>query len=161
MEENNSKAWDVFSTLEVDENGIPITTPSENVREVIDEEPHQTIKLHRNEIDSGESEDNNGQKIVYESGDESHAIQLPPRKLNLPNEVIGIVKNGVKSTISFNIMVEIDMIPENIIDFLSQSYNIPKKDVVKDIVELSFNEDDAKKILSEGIIKELWKEEGK
>ena len=157
MEENNSKAWDVFSTLEVDENGIPITTPSADTREVVNEEPHQTIKLHRNE--TGE-EDNSGQKmIVYESDDESHAIKLPPRKLNLPNEVIGIVKNGVKSTISFNIMVEIDMIPESIIDFLSQSYNIPKEDVVKDIVELSFNEDDAKEILSRGIIKELWKEE--
>lgn len=156
MEENNSKAWDVFSTLEVDENGIPITTPSEHTREVVNEEPRQTIMLHRNE--TGE-EDNSGQKMIYESGDESHAIKLPPRKLNLPNEVIGIVKNGVKSTISFNIMVEIDMIPESIIDFLSQSYNIPKEDVVKDIVELSFNEDDAKKILSEGIIKELWKEE--
>ena len=156
MEENNSKAWDVFSTLEVDENGIPITTPSESVREVVNEEPHQTIMLHRTEI---EEEDNSGQKMIYESGDESHAIKLPPRKLNLPNEVIGIVKNGVKSTISFNIMVEIDMIPESIIDFLSQSYNIPKEDVVRDIVELSFDEDDAKKILSEGIIKELWKEE--
>lgn len=154
MEENNSKAWDVFSTLEVDENGIPITTPSADTREVINEEPHQTIKLHRNETE----EEYNSQKVVYESDDESHAIKLPPRKLNLPNEVIGIVKNGVKSTISFNIMVEIDMIPESIIDFLSQSYNIPKEDVVKDIVELSFNEDDAKKILSEGIIKELWKE---
>ena len=96
--------------------------------------------------------------MIYEDNDKSHAIKLPPRKLNLPNEVIGIVKNGVKSTISFNIMVEIDMIPESIIDFLSQSYNIPKEDVVKDIVELSFDEDDAKKILSEGIIKELWKE---
>lgn len=156
MEENNSKAWDIYSTLEVDENGIPITTSSADTREVVNEEPHQTIKLHRNE--TGE-EDNNGQKIVYESDDESHAIKLPPRKLNLPNEVIGIVKNGVKSTISFNIMVEIDMIPESIIDFLSQSYNIPKEDVVKDIVELSFNEDDAKEILSRGIIKELWKEE--
>lgn len=157
MEENNSKAWDVFSTLEVDENGIPITTPSADTREVVNEEPHQTIKLHRNE--TGE-EDNNGQKMmIYESDDESHAIKLPPRKLNLPDEVIGIVKNGVKSTISFNIMVEIDMIPESIIDFLSQSYNIPKEDVVRDIVELSFDEDDAKKILSEGIIKELWKEE--
>lgn len=157
MEENNSKAWDVYSTLEVDENGIPITTPSADTREVIREEPRQTIMLHRSEI---EEEDNSGQKMmIYESGDESHAIQLPPRKLNLPNEVIGIVKNGVKSTISFNIMVEIDMIPESIIDFLSQSYNIPKEDVVKDIVELSFNEDDAKKILFEGIIKELWKEE--
>lgn len=156
MEENNSKAWDVFSTLEVDENGIPITTPSEHIREVVNEEPRQTIMLHRNE--TGE-EDNNGQKMmIYESSDESHAIKLPPRKLNLPNEVIGIVKNGVKSTISFNIMVEIDMIPESIIDFLSQSYNIPKEDVVKDIVELSFNEDDAKEILSRGIIKELWKE---
>nr|DAG98001.1 MAG TPA: hypothetical protein [Ackermannviridae sp.] len=155
MEENNSKAWDIYSTLEVDENGIPITTPSESVREVINEEPRQTIMLHRNEIE----EEDNSQKIVYESGDESHAIKLPPRKLNLPNEVIGIVKNGVKSTISFNIMVEIDMIPESIIDFLSESYNIPKEDVVKDIVELSFDEDDAKKILSEGIIKELWKEE--
>lgn len=156
MEENNSKAWDVYSTLEVDENGIPITTPSADTREIINEEPHQTIMLHRNEI---EEEDNSGQKIVYESGDESHATKLPPRKLNLPNEVIGIVKNGVKSTISFNIMVEIDMIPESIIDFLSQSYNIPKEDIVRDIVELSFDEDDAKKILSEGIIKELWKEE--
>lgn len=157
MEENNSKAWDVYSTLEVDENGIPITTPSADTREVINEEPHQTIKLHRNE--TGE-EDNNGQKMmIYESGDESRAIKLPPRKLNLPNEVIGIVKNGVKSKISFNISVEIDMIPESIIDFLSQSYNIPKEDVVKDIVELSFNEDDAKEILSRGIIKELWKEE--
>lgn len=156
MEENNSKAWDVFSTLEVDENGIPITTPSADTREVVNEEPHQTIMLHRNE--TGE-EDNNGQKMmIYEDEDKSHAIQLPPRKLNLPNEVIGIVKNGVKSTISFNIMVEIDMIPESIIDFLSQSYNIPKEDVVRDIVELSFDEDDAKKILSEGIIKELWKE---
>lgn len=155
MEENNSKAWDVFSTLEVDENGIPITTPSADTREVVNEEPHQTIMLHRSEIE----EEDSGQKIVYESNDKSHAIQLPPRKLNLPNEVIGIVKNGVKSTISFNIMVEIDMIPESIIDFLSQSYNIPKEDVVKDIVELSFDEDDAKKILSEGIIKELWKEE--
>lgn len=159
MEENNSKAWDVFSTLEVDENGIPITTSSADTREVVNEEPHQTIMLHRTETSSGESEDNSDQKIVYESGDESHAIQPPPRKLNLPNEVIGIVKNGVKSTISFNIMVEIDMIPESIIDFLSQSYNIPKEDVVRDIVELSFDEDDAKKILSEGIIKELWKEE--
>lgn len=157
MEENNSKAWDVFSTLEVDENGIPITTPSADTREVVNEEPHQTIKLHRNE--TGE-EDNNGQKMmIYESDDESHAIQLPPRKLNLPDEVIGIVKNGVKSTISFNIMIEIDMIPESIIDFLSQSYNIPKEDVVKDIVELSFNEDEAKEILSRGIINELWKEE--
>lgn len=156
MEENNSKAWDVFSTLEVDENGIPITTPSDNVREVINEEPRQTIMLHRNEI---KEEDNDQKMMIYESDDESHAIKLPPRKLNLPNEVIGIVKNGVKSTISFNIMVEIDMIPESIIDFLSQSYNIPKEDVVKDIVELSFDEDDAKKILSEGIIKELWKEE--
>ena len=159
MEENNSKAWDVFSTLEVDENGIPITTPSVDTREVIREEPHQTIVLHRNDI---EEEDNSGQKmIIYEDDDKSHAIKLPPRKLNLPNEVIGIVKNGVKSKISFNIMVEIDMIPESIIDFLSQSYNIPKEDVVKDIVELSFNEDDAKEILSRGIIKELWKEEGK
>lgn len=158
MEENNSKAWDIYSTLEVDENGIPITTPSEHTREVVNEEPRQTIMLHRIETSSGESEDNSDQKIVYESGDESHAIKLPPRKLNLPNEVIGIVKNGVKSTISFNIMVEIDMIPESIIDFLSQSYNIPKEDVVKDIVELSFDEDGAKKILSEGIIKELWKE---
>lgn len=160
MEENNSgnsKAWDIFSTLEVDENGIPITTPSERTREVINEEPHQTIMLHRNEI---EEEEDSTQKIVYGSGDESHAIKLPPRKLNLPDEVIGIVKNGVKSTISFNIMVEIDMIPESIIDFLSQSYNIPKEDVVRDIVELSFDEDDAKKILSEGIIKELWKEGG-
>ena len=157
MEENNSKAWDVYSTLEVDENGIPITTPSADTREVVNEEPRQTIMLHRNEIE--EENEDNGQKIVYESGDESHAIKLPPRKLNLPNEVIGIVKNGVKSTISFNIMVEIDMIPESIIDFLSQSYNIPKEDVVRDIVELSFDEDDAKKILSEGIIKELWKEE--
>lgn len=158
MEENNSKAWDVFGTLEVDENGIPITTPSESVREVINEEPRQTIMLHRNEIE--EEEDSNGQKMmIYEDNDKSHAIKLPPRKLNLPNEVIGIVKNGVKSTISFNIMVEIDMIPESIIDFLSQSYNIPKEDVVRDIVELSFDEDDAKKILSEGIIKELWKEE--
>lgn len=156
MEENNSKAWDVYSTLEVDENGIPITTPSADTREVVNEEPHQTIKLRRNE--TGE-EDNNGQKMmIYESSDESHAIQPHPRKLNLPNEVIGIVKNGVKSTISFNIMVEIDMIPESIIDFLSQSYGIPKEDVVKDIVELSFDEDDVKKILSEGIIKELWKE---
>ena len=159
MEENNSKAWDVFSTLEVDENGIPITTPSESVREVVNEEPRQTIMLHRTETSSGESEDSEQKMMIYESGDESHAIKLPPRKLNLPNEVIGIVKNGVKSTISFNIMVEIDMIPESIIDFLSQSYNIPKEDVVKDIVELSFDEDDAKKILSEGIIKELWKEE--
>ena len=156
MEENNSKAWDVFSTLEVDENGIPITTPSADTREVVNEEPHQTIMLHRNEI---EEEDGEQKMMIYESGDESHAIKLPPRKLNLPNEVIGIVKNGVKSTISFNIMVEIDMIPESIIDFLSQSYNIPKEDVVRDIVELSFDEDDAKKILSEGIIKELWKEE--
>lgn len=156
MEENNSKAWDIYSTLEVDENGIPITTPSEHTREIINEEPRQTIMLHRNEIE--EENEDNGQKIVYESDDESHAIKLPSRKLNLPNEVIGIVKNGVKSTISFNIMVEIDTIPESIIDFLSQSYNIPKEDVVKDIVELSFNEDDAKKILSEGIIKELWKE---
>jgi hypothetical protein len=155
MEENNSKAWDVFSTLEVDENGIPITTPSDNVREVINEEPRQTIMLHRNEI---KEEDNDQKMMIYEDNDKSHAIKLPPRKLNLPNEVIGIVKNGVKSTISFNIMVEIDMIPESIIDFLSQSYNIPKEDVVKDIVELSFDEDDAKKILSEGIIKELWKE---
>lgn len=155
MEENNSKAWDVFSTLEVDENGIPITTPSADTREVIREEPRQTIMLHRNEIEEKDS----GQKMmIYEYEDKSHAIQLPPRKLNLPNEVIGIVKNGVKSTISFNIMVEIDMIPESIIDFLSQSYNIPKEDVVRDIVELSFGEDDAKKILSEGIIKELWKE---
>ena len=156
MEENNSKAWDVYSTLEVDENGIPITTPSDNVREVINEEPRQTIMLHRNEI---KEEDNDQKMMIYEDNDKSHAIKLPPRKLNLPNEVIGIVKNGVKSTISFNIMVEIDMIPESIIDFLSQSYNIPKEDVVKDIVELSFNEDDAKEILSEGIIKELWKEE--
>lgn len=157
MEENNNKAWDVFSTLEVDENGIPITTPSEHKREIVNEEPHQMIKLHRNET---EEEDNSGQKMmIYESEDQSHAIQLPPRKLNLPNEVIGIVKNGVKSKISFNIMVEIDMIPESIIDFLSQSYNIPKEDVVRDIVELSFNEDDVKEILSEGIIKELWKEE--
>lgn len=155
MEENNSKAWDVFSTLEVDENGIPITTPSDNVREVINEEPRQTIMLHRNEI---KEEDNDQKMMIYEDNDKSHAIKLPPRKLNLPNEVIGIVKNGVKSTISFNIMVEIDMIPESIIDFLSQSYNIPKEDVVKDIVELSFDEDDAKKIISEGIIKELWKE---
>lgn len=155
MEENNSKAWDVYSTLEVDENGIPITTPSDNVREVINEEPRQTIMLHRNEI---KEEDNDQKMMIYEDNDKSHAIKLPPRKLNLPNEVIGIVKNGVKSTISFNIMVEIDMIPESIIDFLSQSYNIPKEDVVKDIVELSFDEDDAKKILSEGIIKELWKE---
>lgn len=155
MEENNSKAWDVYSTLEVDENGIPITTPSDNVREVIREEPRQTIMLHRNEI---KEEDNDQKMMIYEDEDKSHAIKLPPRKLNLPNEVIGIVKNGVKSTISFNIMVEIDMIPESIIDFLSQSYNIPKEDVVKDIVELSFNEDDAKEILSEGIIKELWKE---
>lgn len=161
MEENNSnsgnsKAWDVFSTLEVDENGIPITTPSEDTREVVREEPRQTIKLHRNEI-----EEDDKQKVVYESGDESHAIKLPPRKLNLPDEVIGIVKNGVKSKISFNISVEIDMIPESIIDFLSESYNIPREDVVKDIVELSFNEDEAKEILSEGIIKELWKEEQK
>lgn len=156
MEENNSKAWDVYSTLEVDENGIPITTPSEHTREVIREEPRQTIMLHRNE--TGE-EDSGYKMVIYEDEDKSHAIQLPPRKLNLPNEVIGIVKNGVKSTISFNISVEIDMIPESIIDFLSQSYNIPKEDVVKDIVELSFDEDDAKKILSEGIIKELWKEE--
>lgn len=155
MEENNSKAWDIFSTLEVDENGIPITTPSADTREVVNEEPHQTIMLHRNEIE----EDNDQKMVIYEDNDKSHAIQPPPRKLNLPNEVIGIVKNGVKSTISFNIMVGIDMIPESIIDFLSQSYNIPKEDVVKDIVELSFNEDDAKKILSEGIIKELWKEE--
>ena len=155
MEENNSKAWDVFSTLEVDENGIPITTPSDNVREVINEEPRQTIMLHRNEI---KEEDNDQKMMIYEDNDKSHAIKLPPRKLNLPNEVIGIVKNGVKSTISFNIMVEIDMIPESIIDFLSQSYNIPKEDVVKDIVEFSFDEDDAKKILYEGIIKELWKE---
>lgn len=155
MEENNNKAWDVYSTLEVDENGIPITTPSDNVREVINEEPRQTIMLHRNEI---KEEDNDQKMMIYEDNDKSHAIKLPPRKLNLPNEVIGIVKNGVKSTISFNIMVEIDMIPESIIDFLSQSYNIPKEDVVKDIVELSFDEDDAKKILSEGIIKELWKE---
>lgn len=155
MEENNSKAWDIYSTLEVDENGIPITTPSADTREVVNEEPRQTIMLHRNEIE----EEDNSQKIVYESNNESHAIKLPPRKLNLPNEVIGIVKNGVKSTISFNIMVEIDIIPESIIDFLSQSYNIPKDDVVKDIVELSFNEDDAKEILSRGIIKELWKEE--
>lgn len=154
MEENNSKAWDIYSTLEVDENGIPITTPSADTREIVNEEPRQTIMLHRNEIE----EEDNSQKVAYESGDESHAIKLPPRKLNLPNEVIGIVKNGVKSTISFNIMVEIDMIPESIIDFLSQSYNIPKEDVVRDIVELSFDEDDAKKILSEGIIKELWKE---
>lgn len=159
MEENNSKAWDVFSTLEVDENGIPITTPSTDTREIVNEEPHQTIMFHRTETSSGGSENNSDQKIVYESDDESHAIKLPPRKLNLPNEVIGIVKNGVKSTISFNISVEIDMIPESIIDFLSQSYNIPKEDVVRDIVELSFDEDDAKKILSEGIIKELWKEE--
>ena len=156
MEENNSKAWDVYSTLEVDENGIPITTPSDNVREVINEEPRQTIMLHRNEI---KEEDNDQKMMIYEDEDKSHAIQLPPRKLNLPNEVIGIIKNGVKSTISFNIMVEIDMIPESIIDFLSQSYNIPKEDVVKDIVELSFNEDEAKEILSRGIIKELWKEE--
>lgn len=157
MEENNSKAWDIYSTLEVDENGIPIMTPSADTREVIREEPRQTIMFHRSEI---EEEDNSGQKMmIYEDEDKSHAIQLPPRKLNLPNEVIGIVKNGVKSTISFNIMVEIDMIPESIIDFLSQSYNIPKEDVVKDIIELSFNEDDVKKILSEGIIKELWKEE--
>lgn len=155
MEENNNKAWDVYSTLEVDENGIPITTPSADTREVIREEPRQTIMLHRSEI---EEEDNDQKMIIYEDEDKSHAIQPTPRKLNLPNEVIGIVKNGVKSTISFNIMVEIDMIPESIIDFLSQSYNIPKEDVVKDIVELSFNEDDAKKILSEGIIKELWKE---
>lgn len=156
MEENNSKAWDVYSTLEVDENGIPITTPSADTREIVNEEPRQTIMLHRNEI---EEEDNGQKMMIYENEDRSHAIQLPPRKLNLPDEVIGIVKNGVKSTISFNIMVEIDMIPESIIDFLSQSYNIPKEDVVKDIVELSFNEDDVKKILSEGIIKELWKEE--
>lgn len=155
MEENNSKAWDIFGTLEVDENGIPITTPSEHTREIVNEEPRQTIMLHRSEIEEEDSDQN----IVYESNDKSHAIKLPPRKLNLPNEVIGIVKNGVKSTISFNIMVEIDMIPESIIDFLSQSYNIPKEDVVRDIVELSFDEDDAKKILSEGIIKELWKEE--
>lgn len=159
MEENNSKAWDVYSTLEVDENGIPITTPSVDTREVVNEEPHQTVMFHRTEIDVDGSENDSDQKIVYESDDESHAIKLPPRKLNLPNEVIGIVKNGVKSKISFNIMVEIDMIPESIIDFLSQSYNIPKEDVVRDIVELSFDEDDAKKILSEGIIKELWKEE--
>ena len=152
---NNSKAWDVFSTLEVDENGIPITTPSTDTREVVREEPRQTIKLHRNEVEEKESE----QKVVYESRDESRAIQLPPRKLNLPDEVIGIVKNGVKSKISFNISVEIDMIPESIIDFLSQSYGIPREDVVKDIVELSFNEDEAKEILSEGIITELWKEE--
>lgn len=155
MEENNSKAWDVYSTLEVDENGIPIMTPSEHTKEITNEEPRQTIMLHRNEI---EEEDNDQKMMIYEDNDKSHAIKLPPRKLNLPNEVIGIVKNGVKSTISFNIMVEIDMIPESIIDFLSQSYNIPKEDVVKDIVELSFDEDDAKKILSEGIIKELWKE---
>jgi hypothetical protein len=161
MEENNnngnSKAWDIFSTLEVDENGIPITTPSVSTREVVREEPRQTIKLHRNEVE----EDNSEQKVVYESCDESHAIKLPPRKLNLPDEVIGIVKNGVKSKISFNISVEIDMIPESIIDFLSESYNIPREDVVKDIVELSFNEDEAKEILSEGIIAELWKEEQK
>lgn len=156
MEENNSKAWDVYSTLEVDENGIPITTPSEHTREVISEEPRQTIMFHRSEIE----EDGSDQKMmIYESDDKSHAIQPPPRKLNLPNEVIGIVKNGVKSKISFNISVEIDMIPESIIDFLSQSYNIPKEDIVKDIVELSFNEDEAKEILSKGIIKELWKEE--
>lgn len=156
MEENNSKAWDVYSTLEVDENGIPITTPSADTREIVNEEPRQTIMLYRNEI---EEEDNGQKMMIYEDEDKSHAIKLPPRKLNLPDEVIGIVKNGVKSTISFNIMVEIDMIPESIIDFLSQSYNIPKEDVVRDIVELSFDEDDAKKILSEGIIKELWKEE--
>lgn len=155
MEENNSKAWDVYSTLEVDENGIPITTPSADTREVIREEPRQTIMLHRSEI---EEEDSGQKMMIYENEDKSHAIKLPPRKLNLPNEVIGIVKNGVKSTISFNIMVEIDMIPESIIDFLSKSYNIPKEDVVKDIIELSFNEDEAKEILSEGIIKELWKE---
>lgn len=154
MEENNSKAWDIFGTLEVDENGIPITTPSDNTREVINEEPRQTIMFHRSEI---EEEDSEQKMMIYEDKDNSHAIQLPPRKLNLPNEVIGIVKNGVKSKISFNISVEIDMIPESIIDFLSQSYNIPKEDVVKDIVELSFNEDDAKEILSRGIIKELWK----
>lgn len=158
MEENNSKAWDVYSTLEVDENGIPITTPSADTREIVNEEPRQTIMLHRSEI---EEEDNGQKMMIYEDEGKSRAIKLPPRKLNLPDEVIGIVKNGVKSTISFNIMVEIDMIPESIIDFLSKSYNIPKEDVVKDIVELSFNEDDAKKILSEGIIKELWKEEEK
>lgn len=155
MEENNSKAWDVYSTLEVDENGIPITTPSADTREVISEEPRQTIMLHRRGIEEEDSD----QEIVYEDNDQSRAVKLSPRKLNLPDEVIGVIKNGVKSTISFNIMVEIDMIPESIIDFLSQSYNIPKEDVVRDIVELSFDEDDAKKILSEGIIKELWKEE--
>lgn len=157
MEENNSKAWDIYGTLEVDENGIPITTSSEHTREIINEEPRQTIMLHRSEIEKEGSEQKT--MVIYEDNDKSHAIQLPPRKLNLPNEVIGIVKNGVKSKISFNISVEIDMIPESIIDFLSRSYNIPKEDVVKDIVELSFDEDDVKEILSEGIIKELWKEE--
>lgn len=149
--EENSKAWDVYDTLEVDENGIPIMTTSSsfssNTVDTTDEEPHQkVIALHRNETSSDEM--NNGYR----------SVTLPhPRKLNLPDEVVGIIKNGIKSTISFNITVEIDMIPENIIDFLSQSYNIQKEDVVKDIVELSFDEDEAKEILSRGIIKELWK----
>ena len=154
--EDGSKAWDVYDTLEVDENGIPITTTTTiNEEHAEDREPYQQgTMLHRNEtID--EISDN--PTVSYEQVDRLNTSSSQ-RKLHLPDEVIGIIKNGVKSTISFNISVEIDMIPESIIDFLSQSYNIPKEDVVKDIVELAFDEGDAKEILSRGIIKELWKQ---
>ena len=155
--EDGNKAWDVYGSLEVDENGIPIIAASSSAEDVTNEEPLQkSIAFHRNG-DLSEYK-GNAQRKIY--NDDYKSITLPPSlKLNLPNEVVGIIKNGVKSTISFNISLEIDMIPESIIDFLSASYNIQKEDVVKDIVELSFDEDSAKEILSRGIIQELWKEE--
>ena len=131
--EDSSKAWDVYDTLEVDENGIPITTTTTiNKEHVEDRESYkQGIMLRRNEtID----EISGNPTVSYEQADRLNTSSSQ-RKLHLPNEVIGIIKNGVKS----------------------ESYNIRKEDVVKDIVELSFNEDDVKEILSKGIVKELWK----
>lgn len=129
MDENKS-IWEWSdSSVMFDENGLPIV---ENTDEYDEEESRPSILLKQEK-----------------------KIEEKPQKENLPTEVINLIKNGKKEKMTIDVKVDIEVLPDVIIDFISESYGIEKEKVIMQMVEMSIDKetirDVIKKIVEEKI----------
>lgn len=129
MDENKS-IWEWSdSSVMFDENGLPIV---ENTDEYDEEESRPSILLKQEK-----------------------KIEEKPQKENLPTEVINLIKNGKKEKMTIDVKVDIEVLPDVIIDFISESYGIEKEKVIMQMMEMSIDKetirDVIKKIVEEKI----------
>lgn len=131
--------WDWESDVEFDEDGLPILK-TEN-------EENETI----NDVDVNIPQNN----VVEHHSQNIRRIDQSAKIQKLPQDVVNIIKNGKKENKKISVEIDVETLPKAIIEFISESYNVDKVDIMKETIKMSIDQNMLASVIWKAVESEL------